>query len=79
MELHSQDKYEPKWPIAPKEVMLLCLILSQCLPGIIDQCLCNLATKCFFFYKRIDQTLNFDWVEDFKQGLDPKVVYGCQS
>ncbi|XP_039547303.1 leucine-rich repeat-containing protein 7 isoform X5 [Pimephales promelas] len=21
MELHSQDKYEPKWPIAPKEVM----------------------------------------------------------
>ncbi len=48
MELHSQDKYEPKWPIAPKEVMLLCLILSQCLPGLIDQCLCNLATKCFF-------------------------------
>lgn len=47
MELHSQDKYEPKWPIAPKEVMLLCLILSQFLPGLIDQCLCNLATKCF--------------------------------
>uniref|UniRef100_A0A672LNJ4 Leucine rich repeat containing 7 n=1 Tax=Sinocyclocheilus grahami TaxID=75366 RepID=A0A672LNJ4_SINGR len=49
MELHSQDKYEPKWPIAPKEVMLLCLILSQCLLGLINQCLCNLATKCFFF------------------------------
>lgn len=31
MELHSQDKYEPKWPIAPKEVMLLYLFLSQCL------------------------------------------------
>uniref|UniRef100_A0A672M0H5 Leucine rich repeat containing 7 n=1 Tax=Sinocyclocheilus grahami TaxID=75366 RepID=A0A672M0H5_SINGR len=46
MDLHSQDKYEPKWPIAPKEVMLLYLILLQCLPGFIDQCLCNLAIKC---------------------------------
>uniref|UniRef100_A0A9J7X9D0 Leucine-rich repeat-containing protein 7 n=1 Tax=Cyprinus carpio carpio TaxID=630221 RepID=A0A9J7X9D0_CYPCA len=41
MELHSQDKYEPKWPIAPKEVMLLHLTLSQCLLGLIDQSLCS--------------------------------------
>lgn len=49
MELHSQDKYEPKWPIAPKEVMLLILFYHSALAGIIHQCLCNLATKCIFF------------------------------
>ncbi len=59
MEHHSQDNYEPKWPIAPKEVMLLCLILSQFLPGLIDQCLCSLAIKVLFFIKKNRSVFEF--------------------
>lgn len=67
MELHSQDKYEPKWPIAPKEVMLLYLFFTvPYLGSYINVSAIWLQSAFFFFFliKRIDQTLNFDWNSD---------------
>jgi len=53
MELHSQDKYEPKWPIAPKEVMLLILFYHSAYLGSYINVSAIWLTMCFFlFYKK---------------------------